>query len=59
MDPILRDTGSLQVAGYMIHILCIYIYAVRIRSKSQKLSHNNSEVTHYSSQKLGSALGSY
>jgi len=35
-DPILRDTESLQVVGYIIHILCIYVYAVRIRSKRPK-----------------------
>lgn len=32
----MRDMESLQVAGYMIHILCIYVYAVRIRSKRPK-----------------------
>ena len=36
VDPILRDTESLQVAGYIIHILCIYVYAVRVRSKRPK-----------------------
>lgn len=32
----MRDTESLQVVGYIIHILCIYVYAVRIRSKRPK-----------------------
>lgn len=32
----MRHRESLQVAGYIIHILCIYVYAARVRSKRPK-----------------------
>lgn len=32
----MRGMESLQVARYTIHILCIYVYAVRKRSKRPK-----------------------